>query len=163
MLEKSNWLLYVSLCLKESKEAAEKLIEGTTVVLQENNARDMCCVISSLTQILLDPFYRTLTGIQTLVQKDWVSLGHPFSDRMGHVFAVNSDKSPMFLLFLDCVWQMLQQYPEHFEYSETFLTTIWDAVFLPIFDTFQFNCEYDRHNAINNVSLKPFSKLLIKF
>lgn len=153
LLEKTNWLLYVSLCLKYSNEAAHCLKDDKrTVVIQENNGRDMSCVISSLTQVLLDPFYRTITGIQTLIQKDWVSLGHPFSDRMGHVFSVNSEKSPIFLLFLDCVWQLLQQFPENFEYSETFLTTIWDSVFLPIFDTFQFNCEYDRHNAIHNVS-----------
>lgn len=51
---------------------------GTTVVLQENDGRDMSCVISSLTQILLDPYYRTTHGFETLIQKDWVALGHPF-------------------------------------------------------------------------------------
>jgi myotubularin-related protein 10/11/12 len=154
LLEKTNWLLYVSLCLKYSNEAARHMkLDRKTIVIQENNGRDMSCVISSLIQVLLDPFYRTITGIQTLIQKEWVSLGHPFSDRLGHVFSVNSEKSPMFLLFLDCVWQLLQQFPMDFEYSETFLTTIWDSAFVPIFDTFQFNCEYDRHNAIQNVSV----------
>lgn len=51
---------------------------GETVVLQENDGRDMCCVISSLIQIILDPHYRTLIGFQTLIQKEWVALGHPF-------------------------------------------------------------------------------------
>jgi hypothetical protein len=60
------------------------------------------------------------------------------------------EQSPVFLLFLDCVWQLLQQFPEDFEFSETMLTTIWDSVFLPIFDTFQFNCEHDRQIATNN-------------
>lgn len=52
--------------------------QGETVVLQECDGRDMCCVISSLTQILLDPFYRTIDGFQQLIQKEWVALGHPF-------------------------------------------------------------------------------------
>lgn len=147
LLEKTCWLLYVSLCIKTANEAATSLRAGESVALQENDGRDMCALVSSLVQVLLDPFYRTITGFQVLIQKEWVALGHPFSDRIGHVYTKQADKSPIFLLFLDCVWQTLQQFPESFEFSETFLTTIWDAVFLPVFDTFQFNCEYDRSVA----------------
>lgn len=76
-----------------------------------------------------------------------------YSDRLGHV--INNDtteQSPLLLLFLDCVWQLLQQFPSDFEYSETFLTTVWDSAFVPIFDTFQFNSEHDRQVARKNVS-----------
>ena len=151
LLEKSCWLFYVSLSIKQACEVANHMKAGETVVLQENDGRDVCCIISSLVQIILDPYFRTITGIQTLIQKEWVALGHPFSDRIGNVHQA-TEKSPLFLLFVDCVWQLLSQYPESFEYSETFLTTIWDSVFLPIFDTFQFNCEFDRQIAINSVS-----------
>ena len=113
----------------------------------------MSCVISSLIQILLDPYYRTINGFQGIIQKEWIALGHPFSDRMGHVCNKNTEKSPLFLLFLDCTWQILQQFPESFEFSETFLTTIWDSVFMPIFDTFQFNSEYDRQRAVKEEHL----------
>jgi myotubularin-related protein 10/11/12 len=78
LLDKSCWLLYVSLCLKSATNAAEKLRNGETVVLQENEGRDMCCIISSLIQLLLDPYWRTIIGFQTLIQKEWVALGHPF-------------------------------------------------------------------------------------
>lgn len=154
--EKSSWLLYSSLCLKTANEAAGFLRAGESVALQENDGRDMCCLVSSLVQVLMDPFYRTITGFQVLIQKEWVALGHPFSDRMGHVYNKQADRSPIFLLFLDCVWQTLQQFPESFEFSETFLSTIWDSVFLPIFDTFQFNCEYDRVLAEKEVSAMTF-------
>lgn len=76
-----------------------------------------------------------------------------FSDRLGHV--INSDtseQSPLLLLFLDCTWQLLQQFPEEFEFSETFLTTLWDSAFLPIFDTFLFNSEHDRQVALRKVN-----------
>ncbi|XP_058462507.1 myotubularin-related protein 12 isoform X3 [Malaya genurostris] len=158
LLDKTYWLLYVSVCLKQSVAAAKMLMNGCSVVLQEINSRDMCCVLASLVQLLLDNSFRTIDGLQTLIQKEWISLGHPFSDRIGHVTDENStERSPIFLLFLDCVWQLLQQFPEEFEFSETFLTSIWDCVFLPIFDTFQFNSETERHIAQLNdrIILRP--------
>lgn len=154
LLDKSCWLLYVSLCLKYSSEAAKFLRNGTTVVLRENNGRDMCCVISSLVQIILDPYFRTIDGFQSLIQKEWVALEHPFADRLGHVVRTDGEEeSPILLLFLDCVWQMLQQFPEEFEFSQTYLTTIWDSAFLPIFDTFQFNTEIERYHATTDLKL----------
>lgn len=146
-LESSSWLLYVSLCLECADKAARDMLGGSSVILQENDGRDMCCVVSSLTQILLDPFCRTINGFQSLIQKEWVALGHPFCDRLGHVYNDTTTASPLFLLFLDCVWQLLQQFCEEFEFTETYLTTLWDSTFMPIFDTFLFNCEHDRLNA----------------
>jgi len=57
------------------------------------------------------------------------------------------EQSPVFLLFLDCVWQLLQQCPTAFEISETYLTTLWDSAFTSIFDTFLFNCHHQRFMA----------------
>lgn len=81
-----------------------------------------------------------------------------YSDRLGHV--INSDtseQSPLLLLFLDCTWQLLQQFPDEFEFSETFLTTLWDSAFLPIFDTFLFNSEHDRQVALRKVRFDELS------
>ncbi|EDW62822.1 myotubularin-related protein 10-B [Drosophila virilis] len=155
LLEKTNWLLYVSLCLRHASEAAATLRASITCVLQESNGRDLCCVISSLTQLLLDPHFRTIDGFQSLVQKEWVALEHPFQRRLGHVYvstgeqAPDSEQSPVFLLYLDCVWQLLQQFPDEFEFSQTYLTTLWDACFMPIFDTFQFDSQAQRTRAVN--------------
>ena len=57
---------------------------------------------------------------------------------------------PVFLLFLDCVWQLLEQFPSEFEYTETFLTTIWDSAFVGLFDTFLFNNDHQRLNYSKN-------------
>lgn len=76
---------------------------------------------------------------------------------MGHVItSTTSEQSPLLLLFLDCVWQLLQQFPSEFEFTETYLTTVWDSVFLPIFDTFLFNSEHDRLQAVSVVSIFQF-------
>ena len=53
--------------------------------LLEEGGSDLCCVISSLAQLMLDPFYRTLTGFQSLVQKEWVAGGHRFLDRLNQL------------------------------------------------------------------------------
>lgn len=158
LLEKTNWLLYVSLCLRHANEAAATLRASITCVLQESNGRDLCCVISSLTQLLLDPHFRSIDGFQSLVQKEWIALEHPFQRRLGHVCVSggggsseqsDSEQSPVFLLFLDCVWQLLQQFPDEFEFSQTYLTTLWDSCFMPIFDTFQFDSQAQRARAVS--------------
>ena len=148
-LESSCWLLYVSLCIQQADIAAREMrCNGKTVILQENDGRDLSCIVSSLVQIILDPHCRTINGFQSLIQKEWVALGHPFCDRLAHVYNdTATEQSPLFLLFLDCVWQLLQQNVEEFEFTETYLSTLWDASFMPIFDTFLFNCEHDRLNA----------------
>lgn len=62
-------------------------------------------------------------------------------------FACECFQSPEFLVFLDCIWQLLQQFPAAFEFTETYLTTLWDSAHISVFDTFLFDCEYDRSKA----------------
>ncbi|XP_018367524.1 PREDICTED: myotubularin-related protein 10-B isoform X2 [Trachymyrmex cornetzi] len=158
LLENTKWLKYISYCLQKTVEVCDRLNLGISVILQEGAARDLCCVISSLAQLLLDHHFRTVAGFQSLLQKEWVAGGHPFCDRLGHIVKANSEKSPLFLLYLDCVWQLCQQYPTEFEFTETYLTTLWDAAHVSIFDTFIFNCERDRAVA----AMDPNTPLVLR-
>ncbi|KAL3276331.1 hypothetical protein HHI36_011714 [Cryptolaemus montrouzieri] len=145
LLDNSKWLNYISICLGKAVEAADQLSkQNSTIVLQEGNGTDMNCLISSIIQIILDPHFRTKYGLQSLIQKEWVAMGHQFAYRLGHILDKDVEFCPLFLLFLDCVWQLLQQFPTAFKFSETYLTTLWDSVGISIFDTFLFNCEHDR-------------------
>ncbi|KAL1506237.1 hypothetical protein ABEB36_005634 [Hypothenemus hampei] len=145
LLDSTKWLNYVSICLFNAKLAAENISkENFTVVLQEGDGQDLNCLVASLTQILLDPHFRTKLGFQSLIQKDWIAMGHPFANRLGYIHSKEIEQSPVFLLFLDCVWQLLQQFPRAFELSETYLITLWDSVHISIFDTFLFNCQHQR-------------------
>ncbi|XP_012272966.1 myotubularin-related protein 10-B [Orussus abietinus] len=158
LLESTKWLKHVSYCLQKAVEASDHLDSGTSVIMQEGAGRDMCCLVSSLVQLLLDPYFRTITGFQSLVQKEWVAAGHPFCDRLGHIENANTEKSPFFLLFLDCVWQLCHQFPAEFEFTETYLTTLWDSAHVSIFDTFIFNCERDRTVA----AMDPNTPLVLR-
>uniref|UniRef100_H9GUY2 Myotubularin phosphatase domain-containing protein n=1 Tax=Anolis carolinensis TaxID=28377 RepID=H9GUY2_ANOCA len=53
-------------------------------------------------------------------------------------------QSPVFLLFLDCVWQLLQQFPQSFEFTDTYLVALHDSSYLPFSSTFLFNCQWER-------------------
>ncbi|XP_077138163.1 myotubularin-related protein 12 [Ranitomeya variabilis] len=144
LLHTSNWLEIIRQCLKKSIEVIEYLEnKKINVILKEDTASDFCCVVSSLVQIMMDPHYRTRCGFQCLIQKEWVMGGHNFLDRCNHL-RTNDGEAPVFLLFLDCVWQLVHQYPLAFEFSETYLTVLSDSINIPIFSTFFFNSAYQR-------------------
>ncbi|GBP58136.1 Myotubularin-related protein 10-A [Eumeta japonica] len=156
ILDSSKWLRHVAGCLALADEAAASLDANDTVVLVEGEGVDYCAVVSCLTQLLLDPHCRTISGFQSLIQKEWVALGHPFCDRLGLLTptnpkdqANNTERAPVFLLFLDCVWQLQNQFPTEFQFSETYLTTLWDCCHNQLFDTFIFNCPRDRELAVS--------------
>ena len=46
---------------------------------------DVTDVASSLVQLMCDTHYRTITGLESLVQKEWVAMVHPFTSRSGLV------------------------------------------------------------------------------
>ncbi|CAM9310902.1 unnamed protein product, partial [Lampetra planeri] len=85
-IENSRWLEYVRAFLKHSAEIVFHLDgKNSSVILQEEEDRDLNCVVSSLVQLMLDPHYRSLVGFQSLVQKEWVMAGHRFLDRCNHL------------------------------------------------------------------------------
>ena len=51
--------------------------------------------------------------------------------RIGHGDRNHSDdqRAPIFLQFMDCVWQMTEQFPYAFQFNEHFLVTILDHLY----------------------------------
>ncbi|XP_069074335.1 myotubularin-related protein 11 isoform X2 [Pleurodeles waltl] len=159
-LEGTHWLDYVRSCLKKASDISCLIAERCrSVVLQEVDDRDLNCLLAALIQVISDPHARTFSGFQSLVQKEWVAAGHPFRQRFGILKEMEKDQSPVFHLFLDCVWQLLQQFPASFEFTEMYLTAMHDITYQPFFSTFIYNCQWERgrgnqevqHNSCRNV------------
>jgi myotubularin-related protein 3/4 len=95
----------------------------------------------SLAQLLLDPYYRTLEGFQVLVEKEWLDFGHKMADRCGQGLGSTdtNERSPIFLQWLDCVHQLLLQFPCHFEFNLTFLVKLAEHTYSNLFGTFLTN------------------------
>lgn len=56
-----------------------------SIFLTEEEGRDLSCIVASLVQVMLDPHFRTITGFQSLIQKEWVMAGYQFLDRCNHL------------------------------------------------------------------------------
>ncbi|WAR17672.1 MTMR9-like protein, partial [Mya arenaria] len=98
---------------------------------------DTTLQVTSLAQVIMDPDCRTFTGFEALIEREWLQAGHPFTDRCAksaHAITKQRQESPVFLLFLDCVWQIWQQFPCSFEFTEDFLILLFEHAYSSQFD-----------------------------
>ena len=58
-------------------------------------------------------------------------------------------------MFLDCVYQLSQQFPSEFQFSEVYLIALWDSVCLGLFHNFIFNSAHDRKIAMKKRNDRP--------
>lgn len=145
-LESCNWLGHVANLLQATHQVAQIVGEDGDCVLVHGIAGwDTSLQVTALTQVLLDPYCRTYIGFQQLVEREWLQPGHPFSLRCGHTSSTKaSERSPVFLLFLDAVWQVLNQYPCSFEFNERLLIKLFEHAYVSEFGNFLGNCERER-------------------
>nr|XP_004668984.1 myotubularin-related protein 1 isoform X5 [Jaculus jaculus] len=143
----THWLEYIKMLLAGAVRIADKIESGkTSVVVHCSDGWDRTAQLTSLAMLMLDSYYRTIKGFEALIEKEWISFGHRFALRVGHGDDnhADADRSPIFLQFIDCVWQMTRQFPSAFEFNELFLITILDHLYSCLFGTFLCNCEQER-------------------
>ncbi|XP_076467720.1 phosphatidylinositol-3,5-bisphosphate 3-phosphatase MTMR8-like isoform X2 [Babylonia areolata] len=144
-LEGSGWLKHISAILETSVFIANAISDGISVLVHCSDGWDRTAQTCSLASLILDPYYRTISGFQVLIEKEWLSFGHKFTDRCGYLEGMDGKEvSPVFAQFLECVWQLSQQFPCAFQFNERFLLTIFDHAYSCQFGTFIGNCEKDR-------------------
>ncbi|XP_067381018.1 myotubularin-related protein 1a isoform X3 [Channa argus] len=146
-IDQTHWLEYIRLLLAGAAKIADRLESGkTSVVVHCSDGWDRTAQLTSLAMLMLDNYYRTLRGFQVLVEKEWIAFGHKFAARVGHGDEnhANSERSPLFVQFIDCVWQMTRQFPAAFEFNELFLITVLDHLYSCLFGTFLYNSEEER-------------------
>ncbi|KAB5579347.1 hypothetical protein PHYPO_G00194030 [Pangasianodon hypophthalmus] len=146
-VDATHWLEYIRLLLAGAVRIADKVeCSKSSVVVHCSDGWDRTAQLTSLAMLMLDSYYRTLRGFQVLIEKEWISFGHKFASRVGHGDEnhANSERSPLFVQFIDCVWQMMRQFPSAFEFNELFLITILDHLYSCLFGTFLYNSEQER-------------------
>ncbi|KAK4190452.1 protein-tyrosine phosphatase-like protein [Podospora australis] len=97
LLAKSKWLKHITGILDGSAIIARQVgIQHSHALIHCSDGWDRTSQLSALAQLMLDPYYRTLEGFIVLVEKDWLSFGHMFHFRSGHLshesyFTVDND------------------------------------------------------------------------
>ncbi|XP_059484789.1 myotubularin-related protein 6 isoform X1 [Neocloeon triangulifer] len=143
-IEASGWLRHIKAVLDTSLFIVQAVQEGVSVVVHCSDGWDRTAQVCSLASLFLDPFHRTLQGFQALIEREWLAFGHKFVDRCGFLAGDHKEVSPIFTQFLECVWQLTNQYPLTFQFNERFLLALHDHVQSCQYGTFVGNCEKDR-------------------
>lgn len=150
-VEDSQWLSHVRLVIRAAWESALSVTKEVPVLVHCSHGWDRTAQVCGIAQLFLDPYYRTIEGFHMLVEKEFISFGHPFHLRCAH----GQDKStrqddqisPIFVQFLDCVWQLVMQFPHYFEFNARYLLTLADHVYSCRFGTFLLGSDADRVSA----------------
>lgn len=146
-LENTHWLEHIRTILAGALKIADKIENAeASCIVHCSDGWDRTAQLTALSMIMLDSYYRTLKGFQVLIEKEWCSLGHKFGQRIGHGDDRFQDpeRSPVFLQFIDCVYQLTKQFPHAFEFNEDFLMTLLDHTYSCLFGTFLYNSESQR-------------------
>ncbi|KAJ3109796.1 hypothetical protein HDU97_000026 [Phlyctochytrium planicorne] len=83
-LDKSGWLKHVKGVMEGASMIVQNVhILNNPVLVHCSDGWDRTAQLCSLSEMCLDPYYRTFKGFQVLIEKEWVSFGHKFRDRLG--------------------------------------------------------------------------------
>lgn len=163
----SHWLDHVRKILASSNRVVRLLEnDGVSILLHCSDGWDRTAQLSALAQVMMEPYYRTIEGLCVIIAKEWLSFGHKFGERHGHDEDManhkHSQRSPVFLQFLDCMWQLLQQHPTAFEFTEAVLLYIRQHVYSCLFGTFLGNSDKVRDElGVQFKTVSMFDVLLV--
>ncbi|PSN38099.1 Myotubularin-related protein 3 [Blattella germanica] len=147
LLEGTRWLQHMSGLLRAAVTVVSAIEnEGRPVLVHCSDGWDRTPQIVALAELLLDPYYRTIDGFQVLCEREWLDFGHKFADRCGHSVGGDdpNERCPVFLQWLDCVHQLLNQFPCSFEFSQAYLVKLAQHTYSNLFGTFLCNSTQER-------------------
>ncbi|KAM4540261.1 myotubularin-related protein 9 isoform 1-T1 [Fundulus diaphanus] len=147
-LENSKWLSHVQTALSTAGLLAECVErDGHSALVHGYEGTDCTLLVCTLAQLIMDPSCRTLEGFLALLDREWLQAGHSFQQRCAHSafsHARLQQESPIFLLLLDCVWQIWRQFPLALGFSEALLLRLANEVYASDYGTFLCNSDQER-------------------
>lgn len=146
-LESSGWMKQLQLIINAGNIVSAALQRGSSVLVHGGSGKDTTLIVSSFSQVLLDPQCRTVLGFEGLIAREWLAAGHPFRERCIKLGTSNlryKGQAPTFLLFLDAVHQVMHQYPCSFEFNDKLLQKLFENTYSSNYGTFLGDGEYDR-------------------
>lgn len=100
-------------------------------------------------------FFYSNFRLEALVEREWIQAGYPFLQRHARSCYASSGRNknhaPTFLLFLDCVQQIHQQYPCSFEFSQPLLILLFEH---------SYSSQFGQYSVIGLMLLKVISLYL---
>ncbi|XP_078534252.1 phosphatidylinositol-3-phosphate phosphatase MTMR7 isoform X1 [Lissotriton helveticus] len=155
-LDNSGWLKHIKAIMDAGIFIAKAVAEeGTSVLVHCSDGWDRTAQVCSVAGLLLDPHYRTLKGFMVLIEKDWISFGHKFNHRYGNLDGDPKEVSPVIDQFIECVWQLMEQFPCAFEFNERLLIHIQHHIYSCQFGNFLCNSQKERREL--KITEKTFS------
>ncbi|CDW76870.1 myotubularin-related protein 2 [Stylonychia lemnae] len=170
-IEKSKWFNFIDNMILKSMLVHKALLQhnkGTqfsrNVLIYCQNGQVGSSVISSLAQIMIDPYYRTFDGFRALIFKEWIYFGHNFikyNNLMTDIQGLNYDQyyTPVFILFLDCVHQLIELNQTQFQFNSEYLVFMaYHALTNKFFEFIHVNPTQHFQNILN----EPFQQQIQK-
>lgn len=122
-LSECGWLSLLNRCFQLTRVILKSLTDSESFVYMiENGCPIWGWLFGSLVQIICQPIVRTVEGFLALIAKNWILSG-AYHNAAGL-------KPQLFLLFLDCVHQLLRCSPFLFEFNEEMLICLYDLFIL---------------------------------
>ena len=92
----------------------------------------------------MDPYYRSLDGFLVLAEKEFSQSGHMFAKRNRIFLSNKNEESPIFVQFLDAVQNIVQQFPNCFQFNLNFIRDFALVSYFGVFSNFIGNNERER-------------------
>lgn len=148
-IENSEWILQLQNLMRISSAIVDLIdLQSSSVSIGLDDGWDITTIVSSIAQLCLDPYYRTINGFRSLIEKEWLSFGHKFFHRNLTINSQIATFTPTFLQFLDITHQILEQFPFDFEFNDFYLKFLAYHSVSNKFNSFLFNFEYERFGHI---------------
>jgi hypothetical protein len=141
---KGDWLENIGLILQLTKKIIDSMNKGISAFVHCSDGWDRTAQVAALVQLAIDPYFRTTKGFLVLIEKEFALFGHQFSKRNKIGKSDNKDSAPIFIQFLDCVFQIMRLNPNSFTFNGALLEDLGLFAYSGVFSTFIGDNEVER-------------------